>query len=348
MDDSNSPKGAVPAFSVVVPCFNSAAYLGQTLESIRSQTWPASEIIVVDDMSSDASVDIARKAGARVLSTGTNSGPSRARNLGIQAARSAFVAFVDADDYWEPTHLEELAGLIARCPSATVFYSRVRMTDGVIAVAPLRDPAGVPLNLRERLFQLNPVPQSAAAARRLALLEIGGYDESRRFSEDFDLWLRLSRTALFAASHAITVNYRIHPGQATRQYERLLRGGWEVRIRELEWVRRHGSPVEVARVVDLLQGAWRSDLQDAWHARNLPNLELALAMAPVVPESGALHTEWRRRRRLWWLWTAASSALDRVPPGLQRILRDAKRRWSRGDDHIAPAIPVTERARDER
>lgn len=348
MADTSPTGHDAPSFSVVVPCYNSAAYISQTLDGVRRQTWPAHEIIVVDDLSSDDSVEIARGAGARVLSTGKNSGPSRARNLGVQAASSPFVAFVDADDYWEPTHLQELAGLIARCPSASVFYTRVRMTDGVIATAPLRDPPGVPLDLRARLFQLNPVPQSAAAARRDALLAAGGYDERLRFSEDFDLWLRLSRTALFAASHAITVNYRIHPGQATRHYERLLRGGWEVRIRELEWVRRHGSAQEASRAIELLQGAWRSDLQDAWHTRNLGNLELALAMAPVVPESGALHTEWRRRRRLWWLWTAASSALERVPPGLQRALRDAKRRWSRGDDHIAPAIPVTERARDER
>lgn len=348
MDETNPAAVETPSFSVVIPCYNSAAYLTQTLDSVRNQTWPAHEVIVVDDVSSDASVEIARSAGARVLSTGTNSGPSRARNLGIQAATAEFVAFVDADDYWEPTHLEELAGLIQRCPSASVVYSRVRMTDGVIAVAPLRDPAGVPLDLRARLFQLNPVPQSAAAARRRSLLEAGGYDETLRFSEDFDLWLRLSRTTLFAASHAITVHYRIHPGQATRQYEPLLRGGWEVRTRELEWVRRHRSPDEAARVIELLQGAWLSDLRDAWHLRNLRNLELALGMASVVPDSAALHAEWRRRRRLWWLWTAASAVLDKVPPGLQRTLRDAKRRWSAGDDHIAPAVPVTERGRNDR
>jgi glycosyltransferase involved in cell wall biosynthesis len=94
--------------SVVIPCFNAGSYLAETLRSVLGQTFMPREILVVDDGSTDDSAQIASSFGGpvRVLQQ-KNQGESVARNVGIDAASGKWVAFLDADDIWEPTKLEE-------------------------------------------------------------------------------------------------------------------------------------------------------------------------------------------------------------------------------------------------
>jgi glycosyltransferase involved in cell wall biosynthesis len=97
-----------PKISVVIPCYNGADFLAQTLESVMRQTWPPAEIIVIDDGSTDNSEAIAASLGApiRVIRQ-TNQGESVARNRGINEAKGSWIAFLDADDLWHPTKLEK-------------------------------------------------------------------------------------------------------------------------------------------------------------------------------------------------------------------------------------------------
>lgn len=95
-----------PAFSVIIPAFNSAATLARAIESVRAQSWPAHEIIVVDDGSTDATAEIARQFGEAVqLIQQPNSGVSVARNAGAAAATGNWLAFLDADDWYEPDRI---------------------------------------------------------------------------------------------------------------------------------------------------------------------------------------------------------------------------------------------------
>ena len=100
-------------FSVVIPCYNAEPWLEQTLESVLAQTYPATEIVIVDDGSTDRSVAIVERiaAGSSVpiqLLHGNRLGPAGARNLAIEAAIGDWVAFLDADDWWKPEHLQRI------------------------------------------------------------------------------------------------------------------------------------------------------------------------------------------------------------------------------------------------
>jgi glycosyltransferase involved in cell wall biosynthesis len=100
-------KSSLPDVSVVIPCYNGASFLKQTLESALQQTIPPVEILVVDDGSTDNSAEIAAEFGSPVrVVRQENRGESVARNRGIDEARGDWVAFLDADDLWAPTKLE--------------------------------------------------------------------------------------------------------------------------------------------------------------------------------------------------------------------------------------------------
>ena len=103
-----------PRFSVVIPAFNAAATLARAIESVQAQSWPAHEIIVVDDGSRDASAEIARQFGDGVrLIQQANSGVSVARNAGAAAATGDWLAFLDADDWYAPDRIKLHAEWIA-------------------------------------------------------------------------------------------------------------------------------------------------------------------------------------------------------------------------------------------
>ena len=89
-----------PRFSVIIPVYNAAATLQRAIESVQKQSWPAHEIIVVDDGSTDCSADVAQGYGATVtLIRQANAGVSAARNAGAHAASGDWLAFLDADDW---------------------------------------------------------------------------------------------------------------------------------------------------------------------------------------------------------------------------------------------------------
>lgn len=105
---------SAPRFSVVMPAYNAAATLARAIDSVRAQTWPAHEILVVDDGSTDATADIAKRYGGNVkLIRQANRGVSVARNAGAAAAQGDWLAFLDADDWYAPDRLRHHAEWIA-------------------------------------------------------------------------------------------------------------------------------------------------------------------------------------------------------------------------------------------
>ncbi|MFL5578504.1 MAG: glycosyltransferase family 2 protein [Gemmatimonadaceae bacterium] len=309
--------------SVVIPSYNVASYLPQALESVHAQTRPVDEVIVVDDGSTDGSTEVARRHGAVCVRTPVNGGPAAARNLGTRAASGDVVAYLDGDDFWEPTHCAETVGLLERFPEAAVAFGRVRKIGGETrAPDPELDlPAGTPTDALLSLVVYNTVPQSGAVVRRAAVLEAGGYDERMRYSEDYDLWLRLARRHPFVCTQEITTNYRVHPAQATQAVEKLMRGGWEARRRL--WESYAGAPAEErARVAAALSRAWELDLRLAWRNCDRAMLDVVLAQRDVVPDSAASFERWdRRARRFWSFWVPAIAVWDRLPQGTKNALK---------------------------
>src|ERR1043166_9035134 len=190
--------------TAVIPSYNAAAFLQEALDSVKAQTVPPGGILVVDDGSRDDSPAIAQRAGARVLSTGGQLGPGRARNLGVESAATPYVAFLDADDCWLPHHCEVLLELLRSEPSAAVAFGRIQRfgPKGDLPTA-LRFEGRYRCDL-EHLIHDNPIAQSASIVDRSRFLEVGGYREEFRFAEDYDLWLRLLERFPILGSEIVT------------------------------------------------------------------------------------------------------------------------------------------------
>lgn len=311
--------------SVVIPCYNAAAHLADALASVEAQRRPADEVIFVDDGSTDDSVAMARAAGARCLATAGRCGPSAARNAGIRAARGDVLAFLDADDVWTPDHLECVIGLLERFPQAGVAFGREQRIGLWAGESPPSLPAEQPVDAFWPCLAGNPVPQMGVAVRRALLLALEGYDESLRYAEDYDLWLRLAQLTPFVCTHAITSLHRGHNAQASRDPERIGRGAIEARHRLWQAAEQWDPPTR-ERMSAVLQAGWEQYLSECWRARDQDRFDGALALGNCVPDSEEIHRRWVRRRPLLPLYRALTRLWDRLPSGTRAGMRRPLRR----------------------
>ena len=182
--------------SVVIVVYNGERYLRQAIESALDQTYPPHEVVVVDDGSTDSSVEIAHSFGDKVICrVQQNQGPSAARNFGTEVSTGEWVAYLDADDYWLPTKLEQQIAVAQRDPSVGLIYTgRTQVyEDGRSVVIPARHPRWNKRRLRFR----NPMfPTTVLVRRSLALQH--PWDVSLRSSVDWWFFYQLSKVTEFA------------------------------------------------------------------------------------------------------------------------------------------------------
>jgi glycosyltransferase involved in cell wall biosynthesis len=219
-----------PLVSIVVPSFNDERYIRTTLDSLLAQTYRNIEVVVIDDESTDATPQIVRSYGDAVrLIAQRNTGVSKARNHGAAKARGDFVCFCDHDDYWYPEKVERQVATFAGNPSLGVVYTEfIRWAPdarGVFA-EPLaidrgRDDTGTDPELSgwiyHKLLLDSWVLTSTAMIRRAVLDECGAFDESLPYGEDWELFLRISRSYPFAKLKSALVLYRQHNDQGSRR-----------------------------------------------------------------------------------------------------------------------------------
>jgi cellulose synthase/poly-beta-1,6-N-acetylglucosamine synthase-like glycosyltransferase len=312
--------------SVVIPVHNAAPFLAEALDSVYRQTTLPAEVIVVDDGSTDGSAAVAARWPVTLLTSSVNYGPAAARNAGIRAATGDVVAFLDADDVWHPTHCASLLALLEAYPEAVVAGSRSVHFGEAAGVSPMRIPAHTPASVLWSLVRCNEVRQSTAVVRRWALREVGGYNESLRYAEDYDLWLRLARRFPFVGTDEVTASYRVHPGQATKHTHALTRGRW--RALHSFWVDcRASAPAEVVRrLEEELADIWERELVRAWWACDAGQVDLLLSVHDCVPGCDAALWRWRQRRALLWRpWNALSRAWDTLHPDVRAVVRPVLR-----------------------
>jgi glycosyltransferase involved in cell wall biosynthesis len=188
-----------PAVTVVVPTRGRAAYLEVTLESLlRQRTRTPHEILVVDDGATDATPDVARRAGIRCVSHGERRSLNAARNTGIHEARAALIAFVDDDVVAPPDWLEQVARGAERHPAADAFGGpiRARFEGPVPRGCGREDPPITTLDLGEQDREAEMVWGANFAVRRSAVERIGPFDERLvRPHGDEEEWLERLRAA---------------------------------------------------------------------------------------------------------------------------------------------------------
>ena len=233
---------ADPTIAVVIPAYNAAEHLAQTLRSVIGQTRPADEVIVVDDGSTDDTAGVVRRFGADVrYIRQPNSGVSAARNRGIEVASADCVAFLDSDDLFAP---EKLALQAPRFASGAVAVSSAAvLVDGTLRPLAVRRPT-LPGDLLLHLFtegNLVGSPSSVVASREV-LRELGGFDERLSFTADWDLWIRLARTGRLECVDEPLIAYRLHDSSMSTDPELVETDSISMLERALE---HPGNPLEV-------------------------------------------------------------------------------------------------------
>lgn len=197
--------------SVVIPSYNSSAYLREAIETAQAQTHPAADVIVVDDGSLDDSAAVAHAcAGVRVVEQ-ANQGVGAARNAGLRVATGDFLLFLDADDRLLPHTIETGLAAFAAHPAAGFVYgaSRVIGPDGAVLPRPPRPP------LAEASYQTllrgdGIVPPSCALFRRSAVEEVGGFRQECFPTDDYDFYLRIARRHPIHCHNEVVTEYRRH------------------------------------------------------------------------------------------------------------------------------------------
>ncbi|HKQ99583.1 MAG TPA: glycosyltransferase family A protein, partial [Pyrinomonadaceae bacterium] len=212
--------GALPVVSVVMPAYNVAPYIRETLDSVFAQTFKEFEVIIVNDGSPDTA-ELERELQpylnrVRYIKQ-ENRGAGAARNEGVRAARGEFVAFLDADDLWLPDYLSEQLKFLSERECDLVCADALHFGDSPLAGRTYMEafmekapPAGE-VTFLGLVSAEQSLITSGVLARREPVLEVGLFDESLRNSQDFDLWLRLARHgARLAYQRRVLVHYRFH------------------------------------------------------------------------------------------------------------------------------------------
>ncbi len=218
--------GSLDGVSVVIPAFDAEAYIEEALASVLAQSLAPVEVVVVDDGSRDGTAARAAAVDPRVrVLRQENRGVSAARNAGVSAAQGAWVAFLDADDAWEPTKLEEQMA-VARDPSLSAVHCGATLMDaqGRATGRVLRGRGGMALeDLLSFRREVCVTGGSGLLVRRSTLDEVGGFYEGLSTSADWDLYRRLAASGPLGYVDSPLVRYRLHEGQMHRDLGRFRR-----------------------------------------------------------------------------------------------------------------------------
>lgn len=223
---------ALPLVSVICLCYNHARFIAEALESIIAQTYPNLEIIIVDDCSTDNSVEIIEEYLQKYpqlsfISTGTNQGNTKAFNMGWRASKGAYIIDFATDDVLMHDRVEkQVQAFLKLDESYGVIYSDAEYIDDnsnhigfhctrnskneVISFAPSGD---IFQYLLGRYFICPPTMMM----KRTVLDELGGYDETLAY-EDFDFWLRSSRNYKYFFLVDVTTKRRVHAHSLSQQW----------------------------------------------------------------------------------------------------------------------------------
>ena len=206
--------------SVIVPAYNAESTIAATIESVLAQTHSDWELIICDDGSSDGTAEVVEAfVESRItLIRGERSGlPAVGRNRALDVAHGDHLAFLDADDLWEPTKLERQLEFFARHPKCGLVFNRflcINAEGNTVSPDPVPALSGVdnPGDFVGPLSRNNLICNSSVMISRAAFQAVGKIDESPeiRGTEDFDYWLKIARQFVVGFLPTAEVRYRIH------------------------------------------------------------------------------------------------------------------------------------------
>lgn len=187
-------------FSVIIPLYNKAPYIAKAIKSVLGQTYRDFEVIVIDDGSTDQSLEVAKAFENKSITiiSQPNSGVPTARNNGVNLAKYPYICFLDADDWWHPTFLEEMKRLITDFPDAGIYGSGYYIVkNGQERIAPIGVPQGFERGIIDycEVYAKTlcmPLTSISVVIPKHIFDEEKGFKSQLKFGEDFDLWIRIA------------------------------------------------------------------------------------------------------------------------------------------------------------
>lgn len=226
--DVTSNEAAVPLVTVITSAYNIAPYIRESALSALKQTYSNLELIVIDDGSTDGTLERIEgitDARLRILKR-PHQGQAAAMNAGIAEARGDYIALLDGDDVWLPQKLEHQLAFHVDHPDVDMTYSGSREIDAEGNIGGLLPTANRSVSFRDLLIE-NPIHNgSVAVVRKNVLDEVGGFDNDLAACHDLDMWLRLAKLRegnIFGISEPLTL-YRRRPDQTSSDVQRMAKG----------------------------------------------------------------------------------------------------------------------------
>ncbi|MBD2305937.1 glycosyltransferase [Chroococcidiopsis sp. FACHB-1243] len=212
----------MPTISVIVPAYNSQNTILETIASIQKQTFTDFELIVIDDGSSDRTLELIQTVRDPRIQVASyeNGGVSVARNRGISLSTGEYITFIDADDLWTPDKLELQLAALQQHPAAGVAYSWTCFMDRQGKFFHDDRPIYFEGNVYAELLKTNfLLSGSNPLIRRTALADVGEFDPSLTHAEEWDLYLRLAAKYDFVVVPKTQIFYRQTAGSASAKIE---------------------------------------------------------------------------------------------------------------------------------
>jgi glycosyltransferase involved in cell wall biosynthesis len=219
--------------SVIIPTYQSAQFIRETIDSVLAQTYKDYEVIVVDGKSTDGTVEILKSYSNRIrIVIQDGKGIANARNVGILMSEGEYVAFVDSDDVWLPDKLSiQVKFLDEKSSRVGLVYSDAWLfpEDDVGKTSYLANKRAFQIGkprkgkITRQLFAENFIPASTVMIRKFCFEEVGLFDESFMLCEDIDMWIRIAKSFEIDYQDLVLAKIRLHLGSATQNREQLLK-----------------------------------------------------------------------------------------------------------------------------
>ena len=294
--------------SVVLPVYNGARFIRESLDSVLAQTFHDYEVICVDDGSTDDSVAILDEYRQQVIVfRQANAGQGAARNAGVRQASGPYVAFIDQDDRWYPWKLTQQVVAIERDPQAVLVHCNSDRMDAQGQVvqrgATVEEHSRAMESPLGRLLGEGLILPSAMLVRRDAFERVGGFDHALRGYEDFDLCARLKQEGRFVFLDEPGMCYRIHAGGSSRA------GHTVVRSRERflkNMMKLYDTDQAKRRILNMLMAECYSD----WGMDEMRSGNVSEARAMMLRSLKLNPTKFRTYSRLVrsvWPWSGSIS-----------------------------------------
>lgn len=268
-----------PLVSVVIPAYNRVDLTIQTIDSVLAQTYPALEVIVVDDGSTDNTRERLRVYGDRIRYIHKeNGGACSARNTGFRAARGKYIGFLDCDDLYEPQKVAVCVEKLEERPEYGFVHTDavvIDEEDRLVRHKP-RSPKNLEGWICKRLVRKNFIYNPTVMIRRECLEAVGGFDEDLFPPADWDMWLRLAERFPAGYIHRPLSKYRAGSNwcfknvERTRREERLVldrfferNPGLRGRVRRAAYIRQHISMAGYFILMNKPEQIW-SEFRSAW------------------------------------------------------------------------------------